>query len=131
MANTIHSLCFTLRFSIKLIFVPNYLQPYWIAEFASEDIAIEIARRSVTLKHVTELWASSTRIEDLHLQLKKYSDEVLKHATALHKASFKFNVEVFCNTQNYSEKVSKIEVYIVWLWSTWENTRTNVDGAHR
>lgn len=81
-------------------------------ELPSDDVAREIANRSVTLKHITELWASSTTISGLHDQLKQYSDNVLSHQTSLHTASFKFNVNVYCNTQNYSEKVAKIDVRI-------------------
>lgn len=64
----------------------------------------------MTLKHISELWVSSATVEDLHNQLRKYNQEVLVHDAELLSASFKFNVEVFCNTQSYSEKINKIEV---------------------
>lgn len=86
------------------------MQPFWIAELPSEDIAQKVARRSVTLRHITELWVQSNSDDELHRQLRKYSDDVLKHDTTFCSGTFKFNVEVYCNTQNYAEKVSKIEV---------------------
>lgn len=87
-----------------------FFQPYWIAELPSDDVVEEIARRSVSLKHITELWAMSSTVENLHEQVKKFNNDYLIHRTDLHRISFKFNVEVYCNTQRYSEKVAKIEV---------------------
>ncbi|XP_065212761.1 tRNA (guanine(10)-N2)-methyltransferase homolog [Planococcus citri] len=86
-------------------------KPFWIVELPSDEVARQIANRSVTLKFVTELWASSNKIEDLHNDLKTYSSNVLQHDEVFKKSSFKFKVDVFCNTQSYAEKMAKIETF--------------------
>lgn len=83
-------------------------------ELPSDDIARQIANRSVTLKYVSELWASSNKVEDLHADLKKYCADILQNDKEFQKSTFKFNVEVFCNTQTYAEKMTKIEVSFVF-----------------
>lgn len=65
----------------------------------------------MTLKNVTELWVVSNKVEDMHQDLKKFSTEVLQKDKQFQESSFRFNVEVFCNTQTYAEKMAKIEVY--------------------
>ncbi|KAK7603244.1 hypothetical protein V9T40_003243 [Parthenolecanium corni] len=106
----IESIVSLLKTTIKWKEKPT-IKPYWIAELPSEDVVKEIARRSVSLKHITELWAWSSTIENLHEQVRKFSDDHLIQCPDLHQISFKFNVEVYCNTQKYSEKVSKIETF--------------------
>lgn len=88
----------------------EHLQPFLIAELPSEEIAVQIANRSVTLKHVTELWVSSTELDELHNALKQYSKDFLLPNIALHSARFRFNVEIYCKAQTYAEKVARMEV---------------------
>ena len=86
--------------------------PFLIAELPSEEVAIQIANRSVTLKHITELWAVSTNADELHNSLRQYveSEDFSERYAALHLATFRFNVEIYCKAQSYAEKVARMEV---------------------
>ncbi|KAI5749352.1 hypothetical protein M8J76_006676 [Diaphorina citri] len=88
----------------------SIIEPFLILELPSEQIAIEIAKRSVTLRSVMELWAEATNIETLHMQLKSYPNNVIKSYFAPDK-SFKIKVELFCNSQTQKQKIEKIEAF--------------------
>ncbi|XP_017300312.1 tRNA (guanine(10)-N2)-methyltransferase homolog [Diaphorina citri] len=91
----------------------SIIEPFLILELPSEQVAIEIAKRSVTLRSVMELWAEATDIETLHMQLKSYPNDVIKSYFAPDK-SFKIKVELFCNSQTqkqttFSRKDRKVD----------------------
>ncbi|XP_039300155.1 tRNA (guanine(10)-N2)-methyltransferase homolog [Nilaparvata lugens] len=70
---------------------------------------MKLASRSVCLRSITELWAHSNSIEQLHEQLKKLPDEVMPHFEP--HLSFKIKVESFGHAQSLKEKIQKIETF--------------------
>uniref|UniRef100_A0A8D8Q1J1 tRNA (guanine(10)-N(2))-methyltransferase TRMT11 n=1 Tax=Cacopsylla melanoneura TaxID=428564 RepID=A0A8D8Q1J1_9HEMI len=88
----------------------SIIEPFLILELPSESIALDIAKRSVTLKCILELWAEATNVQTLHSILKSYPQHVIKSYFAPDK-SFKIKVEMFCNSQTEQEKLEKIESF--------------------
>lgn len=77
-------------------------------ELPSEESAKLIASRSVCVRRIVHLWASTFKISDLHLQLKA-KEEYIKPFFSPTK-TFKIKVDTFCNHQTQGEKLKKIEV---------------------
>lgn len=89
--------------------LPTFFQPFLTLELPSEGVAFEIAKRSVTLRCIIELWAEATDISTLHSILDSHPAQVIKSHFGPDK-TFKIKVELFCNSQTAQQKLEKIEV---------------------
>ncbi|KAG8331279.1 tRNA methyltransferase 11 [Homalodisca vitripennis] len=84
-------------------------EPFWLAELPSEESAQLIASRSVSVRRIVHLWASASKVSDLHNQLKD-QEQSIKPFFSPNK-TFKIKVDTFCNHQTQSEKLEKIESF--------------------
>lgn len=80
-------------------------KPYWIAELPSKQLAHQIASRSVTLKHISEVWICASNTDELHKDLLEYSNSVLQTDN---ESTYKINVITYGASQSDFEKLMKI-----------------------
>ncbi|XP_023318558.1 tRNA (guanine(10)-N2)-methyltransferase homolog [Trichogramma pretiosum] len=86
--------------------VKNKIHPFWVVQLDSEDDARKIASRSILLRYIIELWAFSTDLSCLNLQLQTQEVELV----STHMSStFKIIVETFGKHFTQKEKIDKIE----------------------
>lgn len=97
------------KIDIKWIDGPNE-SPFWIVQLKSQDVAKQIADRSVSLRSVIKLWGSGKTLKELHESIRNYPKEIIQ--SFLHiDLSFRVNVETFGKTFTMKEKVDKIEMF--------------------
>ncbi|CAB0037165.1 unnamed protein product [Trichogramma brassicae] len=81
--------------------------PFWVVQLDSEDDARKIASRSILVRYVIELWAFSTDLSGLNVQLQTQEVELV----STHMSStFKIIVETFGKHFTQKEKIDKIEI---------------------
>lgn len=76
----------------------------------SDEDALKIASRSVTLRSVIKLWGSGESLDALHADIKSQPSHVIESCLDSHR-SFSVQVETFNKTLTMKEKVEKIELF--------------------
>lgn len=120
-------------FQIKMKFIERPLDDvlYWIVELDSDEVAKNIASRSISLRWCIELWGRAKTTESLHQVMRKSvlenNNEWITIDDAQNKSyacprklmspyfslniTFKITVETFCKHFKNTEKIEKIEVF--------------------
>lgn len=126
-------------FQIKTKFIEKPLDDvlYWIVELESDEVAKNIASRSISLRWCIELWGRAKTTESLHQVMRKSiienrnewittdDGENISYAGPRKLMSpyfpsdktFKITVETFCRHFKISEKIEKIEVFISLIYT--------------
>jgi len=82
--------------------------PWVVLDMESEEEAVKIISRSVSIKFCVHLWAQGDNYEGFHNNLKTFSFED-ESKWLSEDTSFKFHIESFNKKTNSEEKLAKIE----------------------
>uniref|UniRef100_A0A7N0UER8 tRNA (guanine(10)-N(2))-methyltransferase n=1 Tax=Kalanchoe fedtschenkoi TaxID=63787 RepID=A0A7N0UER8_KALFE len=81
--------------------------PFHLVNLPSEHVARSIARRSILVKGIYELWGEASNYEELEEAIKKYPDE-RKLPFLSSDTTFKINVDTFGKAISFQEQTDRI-----------------------
>ncbi|XP_024080900.1 tRNA (guanine(10)-N2)-methyltransferase homolog isoform X2 [Cimex lectularius] len=84
--------------------------PFMIVETNLEENIKQIAKRSVLMRCIVELWSEAKTKDELHKKLKELPDQFFMPYSNPN-VSFKVKVEVFGSSQTQQEKIERIESF--------------------